>query len=144
MTQVVTHPADRKRARVQTLNEDPSETELADAHLADIRHVLQQYEQSGVLVDLTEVDLTFKDVSQFEDYVDMMRQLKDVEQEFMRLDPRIRSVFENDPAKWLDAAHDGVTAEQAEKLVELGALGRAVDPTPPEPQPVVIVEPPAE
>lgn len=135
MAEVVTERANG-RLRVQTLNIDESKTVQADASRADIKKILAQYEATGVLVDMSDVKLEFRDVTAFEDFADLMFQSKEAEREFMRLDPRIRDVFENDTSRWLDAANDGLTKEQADKFVELGIL-EAVAPPAPAPIPVV-------
>lgn len=122
MSQIIESRPGSRHARVRTLNEDPSKTVQSDAHRADIKQVLAQYEATGVLANLNDVDLQFRDVSEFTDYADLMQQNKEAEAEFMRLPSKVREVFEHDHTVWLDAAHDGITEEQAQKLVRLGVL----------------------
>lgn len=96
----------RKKPRVQTTDWDESRTVQADALKADIRHILSRYEQTGVVLGMRNVDLQFRDVSEFDDFSDLMRQTKEAEATFMRLPSKLREVFSHDVNEWLDAAHD--------------------------------------
>lgn len=103
----------RRRPRVQTVNTEPSRTVQSDVYQSDIRHVLAKFREVGIVEHLGEVDLTFRDVTEFEDFADVMRQAKEAEKVFMKLPPQVRAVFDHDVARWLDCAHD------PEKLKEL-------------------------
>jgi len=111
----------RRRPRVQTENLLPSKTVQSDVVRTEIKHILAKYRQVGVIEHMRNVDLQFRDVSEFEDFSDLMFQSKEAEKVFMSLPSKVREVFEHDYARWLDCAHD---AEKLEALrPELEALG---------------------
>lgn len=83
---------------------EESKTIQSDAHLADIHEILKS--AGGLPAILGEVDAQFMDVSEFTDYADMMREVRGAELEFMKLDPKVRALFDHDVYKWLDAAHE--------------------------------------
>lgn len=140
MAKVVT-VRDNGRKRVQTVNEEPSLTVQSDRNNAEMKHIVTKYEATGVLVGLRDVDLEFRDVSEFTDFSEMMRQTKDAEAAFMRLPSKLREVFHHDVMEWLDAAHDPEKIEALRpQLEELGVLepvtGSERDPEPePDPEP---------
>lgn len=130
--QRVTAIEGRPKARVQTFflveDEDgrivPEEsmTAQSDVVRSDIKHILAKYEQTGVLVGMRQVDLAYRDVSEFTDFADLMRENAEAKQAFMRLPSKVRETFNHDVAEWLDAAHDGLSSEQRAKLEKLGFL----------------------
>lgn len=130
---------DTGRVRVRTVNDMPSQTKASQVQDAEIKNILARYEQTGVLVGLRQVDLAFHDVSEFEDFADLMRQSKVAEAEFMKLPAAVRKAFDHDHHVWLDAAHDGLSEAQTEYLTKIGAI-KAVEtpqerPAPPVPTP---------
>lgn len=96
----------RKHPRVQTVNEMPSKTVQSDVFRTEIRHILAKYKEVGIVEHMRHVDLEYRDVSEFEDFSDLMRQSTAAEQAFMRLPSKVREVFKHDVGNWLDAAHD--------------------------------------
>lgn len=127
---------ERRKPRVQTVNDLPSMTVQSDRNRADIQEILRKYRAVGIVDHMREVDLAFRDVSEFEDYADMARQAKEAEMAFMRLPSRLREVFDHDVGRWLDAAHDPEKLEALRpQLEELGVWKKAEapepDPTPP-------------
>lgn len=113
----------RRKPRVQTVNDLPSKTVQADVVRTEIRHILAKYRQVGIIEHLRDVDLQFRDVTEFEDYADMARQTKDAEQVFMGLPSKVREVFGHDVMNWLDAAHDAEKLEALRpRLEKLGVL----------------------
>ncbi len=108
----------RGNPRVQTVNNDPSETIQSDAHLADIHQILKTWELDGHAI-LDEAQLEFKDVSEFTDLADAMNQAKEAEGVFMTLPSKIRELFHHDVAEFLDTAHD---PEKRNAMVEAGVL----------------------
>lgn len=131
----------RGKARVQTVNDEPSMTVQSDAPRADIREILRKYKQVGIVDHLSQVEARFMDVSGVTDFADAMRLQREAEGEFMRLPSKVREVFGHDVARWLDAAHDGVSEEQKARLIALGILDPdevievEVPPAPVEPVP---------
>lgn len=113
----------RRKPRVQTVNDMPSMTVQSDVFRSEIKHVLAKYKQVGIIEHLRTVDLVFRDVSEFEDFPDMMRQTAEAEAVFMRLPSKVREVFHHDYVRWLDAAHDPKKLEELRpQLEELGVM----------------------
>ncbi len=108
----------RAKARVQTINEEPSMTVQSDAHLADIKNIMAQYSETG-MESLDEAELDFRDVSEFTDLADALQQAKLAEVQFLKLPSKVREVFEHDVAVWLDTAHDD---DKRQALVKAGFL----------------------
>lgn len=114
---------ERFRPRVQTVNMLPSMTVQADVLKSDIKHVLAKYRQVGILEHMRSVDLQFRDVSEFEDFSDLMFQSAEARRVFMGLPSKVREVFNHDVAEWLDAAHDPAKLEALRpELEKLGVL----------------------
>jgi len=109
----------RGRPRVQTVNTGPELTVQSDKAFGDINHILKKYKEVGILDGLRNADLVFKDVSEFTDLVDALGQVKVAEKEFLKLPSKVRRVFHNDVAEWLDAAHD---PEKIDALVKAGII----------------------
>lgn len=131
----VTHDS-RGRARVQTVNDQPSLTVQSDIEKSDINAILKRYDQVGIIDHLAAVDAQFLDVSQFEDFHDVMQQAKAAEAVFMRLPSKLREVFDHDASKWLDAAHDPEKVEALRPQLEaLGVLDPLPAPATPAPNP---------
>lgn len=107
------------RPRFQTVNTEPSKTIQSDAELTDIRRIIARYEQTGIVDHLNQAEAQFADVTELTDYADVMRTAKLAEREFLKLDPKERLLFDNDVAKWLDAAHDDA---KREAMVDAGEL----------------------
>lgn len=112
----------KPQAMYQTVNEEPSQTVQSDAHEADIKTILKRHGITGITEHLAAADLKYGDISQFTDFADAMRQVKDAEAAFMKLPSKVREVFNHDPATWLDAANDGIGPQQKAKLEKLGYL----------------------
>ncbi len=107
------------RSDYQTVNDEPSMTVQSDAADADIMTILAQYTEVGVVQQLNETQLQFGDISEFTDFADAQRQLKEVEADFMRLPSKVRAIFHHDVAEFLDTAHD---QEKRDALVSAGLL----------------------
>lgn len=121
----------RRRPRVRTVNTEESKTVQSDVFRTEIKHIMAKYKQVGIIEHLRDVDLQFRDVSEFQDFADLMFQSKEAEKVFMELPSKVRAVFDHDVAKWLDAAHD------SEKLDALRPKLEAVGVLEPEEVPVV-------
>lgn len=109
----------RGRARVQTVNTEPSQTVQSDQPATDIRNILRQHGQVGILDQLQDVQMTYADISEFTDYADAMRLAKDAEFDFMKLPSKVREIFGHKVENWLDAAHD---KEKRDALVAAGIV----------------------
>ncbi len=107
------------RPRVQTINDDPSETIQSDMHRADIMAVLRQYKEIGIAENLNYAEAQFRDISEFTDFADAMRHAKMAKEEFMKLPSKAREIFHHSVEEWLDAAHD---QEKRDALVAAGII----------------------
>lgn len=115
----------RKDARktVVDLKADPSRTVQSDVFSSEIRHILAKYEATGFIAEMRNVDLTYRDVTEFEDYADLNRQTAEARMAFMRLPSKVREVFDHDVGKWLDAANDPQKLEALRpRLEKLGLM----------------------
>lgn len=128
---------DTGRLRVQTVNDEESQTVQSDRHRAEMKEILRKYEAVGIIDHLRDVDLEFRDVSEFTDYRDMALQLKDAEARFMSLPSKVRELFNHSVEEYLDAAHDPEwVSRNSEALQRLGFEEvRPVAPEPPEQPP---------
>jgi hypothetical protein len=121
----------RPQSLFQTVNDEPSRTIQSDSNEASIHTILARHGVTGVIEHLNEADLQFGDASNIVDYAEASRIMVEAEAQFLRLPPKVRGVFENDVALWLDAANDGLQDEQRSQLVKLGFLEEIVSPEPP-------------
>lgn len=128
MPQVKIPVEGRRTPRVRTVNDEPSLTVQSQKDQSEIREILRRHGVTGVADALAQSQLTFQDVSQFEDFTDVMRQRREAEAKFMTLPSKVREAFDHDADKWLDAAMDGMTEHQISRLTALGVLGPAPSP----------------
>lgn len=129
MSQIVSVREDTGRRRVQTGEFEESKTVQSDHVRADIRQILKRYNAVGVVDHLAEVDRVFRDVTEFDDFADLMRQGKEAEKMFMKLPSKLREVFGHDVSSWLDAAHDPEKLEALRpQLEKLGVMDKAAAP----------------
>lgn len=106
---------------------EESLTVQSDAPLADIQQILRGHGILGIDQMLDTAEVQYADVSEFTDYSDMMRNVKQAEEAFMQLPSKVRGEFNHDVYEWLDRAHDERRAEPARE--ENGREGD-VTPTP--------------
>lgn len=109
----------RGKARVQTVNDEPSKTVQSEADSADINLILRQYPEMGLLERLNQAEGLFLDVSEFTDYADAIRHTREAEAEFMKLPSKVRELFNHDVAEFLDAAHDD---DKRQALIDAGVI----------------------
>lgn len=115
--------------RVRTVNDKPSKTVQSDVFRTEIRHIMAKYKATGIVEHLKAVDLQFRDVTEFEDFADLMFQSKQAEKVFLALPSKVREVFHHDVAEWLDAAHDRTKFEALRpQFEELGVLKPEAEP----------------
>lgn len=104
----------------------------------DVNHIMEKYQKTGIVTHLASQMPQFLDVSEVEDYHSALEQVRIAQEFFMSLPSSVRSEFENDPAKLLDAFGD---PSQHAKLAELGFDGfEPADSG--EPATPVVAEPP--
>lgn len=87
--------------------EDESLTDQSSLEMTKMSSILQRYGVTGVMDHLQDVDHAFLDVTELpDDYAAVLSYTRVAEEEFMKLSPQLRALFNNDVAQWLDAAHD--------------------------------------
>lgn len=126
------------RSLYQTVNTEPSQTIQSDAKRADITEILKEHGLTDIITHLADTDARFLDVSEMGDYADVMREAKRAEFAFLQLPPRVRKLFKDDVANWLDAAHD----EDKRKALEQEIRDDIALHAPPAVEPVVTEVPP--
>ncbi len=117
----------RGKPPVQTENDGPILTVQSEAEQGEINKILKRYKEVGIIEQLNLTEASFRDVSEFGDFADVMRQSKEAELEFMKLPSKVREIFNHDVANWLDTAHD---AEKRSSLIAAGEIEPLKQPTP--------------
>lgn len=97
-----------------------SRTTQADATDCDINVIMKRYARTGQFVPPARLP-EYGDFSGISDFRTALEAVRSAEQEFMRLDPRVRSHFENDPQAFLEACED---PERLDELADLGLLNQ--------------------
>jgi len=120
----------RPRAQYQTINDGPELTVQSDAGQADIKQILKRWKNVGIVDHLAITEASFKDVSEFSDYADVMRTAQTANEEFMKMPSKVREIFGHDVANWLDTAHD---PEKLSQLIAEGKVGPDQEPAVPPP-----------
>lgn len=128
----------RGKPRVQTeFEEGSSLTVQSDQWGTSAAEIMKDFVQGKGLQDLLDTtELQFVDVTEFEDYADVMRHVAQAQMTFLELKPEVRKLFDNSVEKWLDSAHDDRRAPSAREARE-----RAEDPAPEPIAPVTVLEP---
>lgn len=120
------------RLRVQSVNEDPSLTVQSLASETDINHIINRYDQTGLIKHLNRAEAQFADVTEVSDYRTALEQVRAADEVFSQLPATVRQVFNNDPAQFLDAAHD---PDKRDLLVKAGLLDPDDHDVPATPEP---------
>lgn len=140
----------RKRRRVAIDKFEKTLTEQNHKNRVQIQNILNKYTKTGILTHINTVQGSYGDYPTAVDFQTMQNIIANAKTMFNSLPSSIRSEFDNDPAKFLDAVQNpenrdhflemGFDAEDLPEPVEVPA---PQDP-PPEPAPEPAPEPPAE
>lgn len=135
------------RSDYQTKNTERSKTVQSDRHLTEIQEILRNFGVAGMGRNLDFAEATFQDVSQFNDYRDILDHVRLAEESFMALPSKTRELFHHDVAEWLDAANDPdkralVFGELTDQQAALDQVAAAAEPQPE--QPAAPTQPAAE
>lgn len=98
---------------------DPDELCLVEQQhrdSCDINVIMRQYEKSGLITHVAEVDPSYGDFTTVNDFHSAVNQIKAAEAAFMTLDARLRKRFDNDPGKFLAFIEDDANRPEAEEL----------------------------
>ncbi len=131
--------------RVQTDHNPETNPEAADVTIqsdnneADINLLMKRHTPAGLAAMMETTEHLFADVTDFQDYTDVMREARRAEESFMTLPSKVRELFHHDAAEWLDCAHDEEKlAAMAPQLEKLGLI----KPGELDAEPTVVEEPP--
>lgn len=101
MTIKIRSAYDGTRVQVKSDNLEPSLTIQEQKKQTDINHILAKYTKTGVIDHISKYDQTYGDVTGL-DYLQMQKQITEVNNMFMDLPSSERKKFDNDPSKFLD------------------------------------------
>lgn len=122
---------------------EPPEDETSDDHSqvqhdmaaeCDVNEIMKRYQRTNELTHVNNMAAQYGDFSDVLDYKDGVDRINHANALFMELPARIRDMFNNDPAKFIDYATDGNNQEELRKMGLAPPL-----PEPPEPQLVKVV-----
>lgn len=120
---------DCKGVREDGIVFDPENDRTKQSFLqeVDINRIIDKYDNTGIITHLNRAEARYEDVSDLTDFYDAMETVRRANVEFMKLPAHVRKIFDNDPAKFLDAAHD---PEKRDKLAEAGLIDIKVTEAP--------------
>jgi len=102
------YSTERRRPRVQTVNDKPSMTVQSDVVRTEIRHVLAKYRQTGLISRSSMAPVEFGSDVGFATYADAHAALERAAEEFLKLPPEIRLELGNDPGRYAEiSSEDG-------------------------------------
>lgn len=107
---------------------EPTLTKQSDAPSADINNIVNRWMTTGILPTSSNEALSqFIDVSDVPDYRGCLDIVIQAQNMFSELPSSVRSKFNNDPATFLDFAHN---PSNLDAMVEMGLLSkRAAEPS---------------
>jgi len=105
--------------RVQTVNKEPDMTKQSFRDECDINHIINRYDNTGLVTHLNPAPAVYADVTGIRDYHDALNIVVQASQAFEALPAKIRTHFNNDPGEFLDAAQD---PDRREELAGLGLV----------------------
>ena len=101
-----------KHRRVRpTLKTGKGRTKASFASECDINNIMRRYDREGVITHLSHVKARYADVCDVGDYRAAMQRVAAVNTIFEELPSKLREVFDNDPATFLDEVQ---SADQAQ------------------------------
>lgn len=109
--------------RVKTVITERSRTVQSAKDETDVNKIVKRFELQGIMPNEYR-EGSFLDVSQLGDYQEAANNVLAVEKYFMSLPAVTRAMFENSPARFLDAVGDPANRD---KLIELGVFEKPVD-----------------
>lgn len=96
----------RPHPRVQLDCGDELITKQNHKQECDINHILKQYQRTGIINHITQLQPTFQDLPDQIDYQESLNLIMDAQQTFDALPAKVRAEFDNDPARFLAAFTD--------------------------------------
>lgn len=126
------------RRRVQLVCETPSCTKQAMRDECDINGIMRRFERTGLITHNAVREAYFDDVSEVPDFATAVETVRKASEMFMSLPAKIRSRFDNEPARYVEFCSDPANSDE---MIQLG-LKPAPD-APPAPVEVRVVSEPA-
>lgn len=77
----------------------------------DINNILARHQAGGTITHLAKAEPIWSDVSELPDYRTALDQVRTVREYFADLPSSVRAEFDNDPAQFMDRAHEPETVE---------------------------------
>lgn len=112
----------------------PSMTRQSEAEACDINTIVAQFDRTGMVPQVSPG--MFADVSQVGDYQSALETVRVADEMFMQLPAKVRHVFDDDPAVFVDAFNDPSRKAELEQLGLLEKPKEApVAPPAPVPEP---------
>lgn len=102
----------------------PSKTKQSFKNECDINTILSRFYKTGALTHVSSVPPQYGDFLNSDDYHSAMNRILAINDTFESLPSKIRSRFENDPAKLLDFLGDDSNRVEA---IKLGLIDGSVD-----------------
>lgn len=119
--------------RVQTINEEPTKTQINQQAACDINNIMAQYKKNpDPAIFIKNGKGIYADFSEVSDYHSAMNQLQEANASFMSLPSQIRTKFQNDPGALLSFLNDPANKQEA---IELGLIEK------PKPSPEITTPP---
>ena len=118
----------------------PSRTKQSFKKECDINEILRQFHKSGVITHVQKTQGQYQDFINGVTYHQAMNVIADANSMFETVPAKIRAMFDNDPAKFLDFVQND---ENEEQMRELGLLQKAPE-APYETQPLPTSSPTLE
>lgn len=106
----------------ETINEEPSMTQQADAEDSDINVIMRKYNASGMVPGVLQPGI-YGDFSNVGDYKTAVERVNAANEAFMALPADVRDRFGNDPDKFIKFATDEKNLEEIRKM----GLAKAVE-----------------
>lgn len=104
---------------------DPGLTEQGHKEACDINFILARYERTGQLPHMIRQNPVYGDFSSVPEYQQALGVVMFAQEQFDALDAKLRSKFENDPAKFLEFASDPKNRGEMRKMGLLKPEGDA-------------------
>lgn len=136
----------RERERRPHRNYGETRTKQSESEKTEIRYIMAKYHESGTHFVNTRQP-NYGDFSEVGEYHEALNRVLEAQLEFSNLPSEIRTHFDNDPGKMLDAVFDENRREELDKLGLLKhteKVKEAAAAKPPESPPATPEEPPTQ
>lgn len=97
--------------------QDKSLTKQSEADSCDINKIVERFEKTGILPNVNETPALYIDATKMPDYRTALDQVNMANEYFSHLNAKIRAMFDNDPAQFLDFVSN---EDNHQHMVELG------------------------